>query len=131
MFPKIDDYLDYYNETNNNKIWIYDEYAEELDNFASNYAATEKTIEFCRICDEYSLTNSSLSAGTRNLYIICFMNDKLLSHFLSTAASKYTDFMGDVDLSKINNVERGRSLGNFYNFYLKIDCERFFRSLSL
>ena len=114
LFPKIDDYNNYYSETSNNKIWTYNEYSDELDSFVTEYSSAEKTINFCRVFDEYSLSNSSLSVGTRSLYIICFLNEKILNHFISTAISKYTDFMGDVDLSNLNYVERGRSLGKHY-----------------
>jgi hypothetical protein len=116
LFPKIDDFTDYYSDTSNNQTWTYNEYSEELTIFVSAYTTTYQTINFCRVFDEYSLTNVNLTSGSRNLYIICFLNDKLLSHFISIATSKYTEFMENVDLLKLNYVERGRSLGIFLFF---------------
>lgn len=111
LFPKIEDYTDYYCDTSNNLTWIYSEYSEELVEFGTYYTSNYKTISYCRVFDEYTLANSSSTNGKRNLYIICFLNERLLFHFLSVASSKYTEYLGSIELEKLNFIERGRSLG--------------------
>lgn len=111
LFPKISEYVNYYSEDSNKATWIYDEYSDELVSFVTEYTKNYNTTAFCRIFNEYSLTDTNMTVGSRNLYVICFLNEGLLLHFLNITTSKYIEHIGSVDVTKLNFIERGRSVG--------------------